>query len=79
VYEDHPLWIATKQILTEAYIDLATALRNLDSERIDEERLNIIGLRESAVFVFSDKAFDLDFSALCGALTVLEPITAKPN
>lgn len=78
MYEDHPLWIATKQMLTQAYVDLAAALGRLDRERVEEEQLNILGLRESATFVFSERALDLDFSALCDALSLINQAATVP-
>ena len=79
MYKEHPHWIATKNMLTQAYVDLATALKQQDAERIDEERLNIIGLREAAAFVFNHAAFELDFAALCDAFLVINSPADVPD
>ena len=71
MFEDHPLWKATREMLAQAFIDLATAIRQSDLERIEEERLNIFGLREQAASIFGAEVQHLDFVALCDALTVL--------
>jgi hypothetical protein len=79
MYEDHPLWIGTREMLAQAFIDLAAAIQRSDVERIEEERLNIVGLQEQAAFVFGLHAKDLDFAALCDALAVLVPSPGKPD
>jgi len=79
MYEDHPLWKGTREMLAQAFIDLAEAIRQSDVLRIEEERLNIVGLREQAAFVFGLHVKDLDFAALCDALAVLVPSPGKPD
>ena len=79
MYEDHPLWIGTREMLAQAFIDLAAAIHRSDVERIEEERLNIVGLQEQAAFVFGLHVKDLDFAALCDALAVLVPSPGKPD
>jgi hypothetical protein len=79
MYEDHPLWQATREMLAQAFIDLAAAIHRSDVERIEEERLNIVGLREQAAFVFGLHVQDLDFAALCDAMSALVTTPSQPD
>ncbi len=69
VYEDHPQWIACREGLTTAFVDLYRALRENDPLQVEEEWLNVQGFRSSAAFLFGEQVVDLYFAAICDAFS----------
>lgn len=77
--EDHPLLKGTRVMRAQAFVDLATAIHRADVERIEVDRLNIVGFREQAAFVFGLHVRNLDFAVLCDALAALVTSSDKPD